>query len=421
VGKEEMIAFLTKTGKIRPHVAAALFDQGLDDMAKVRIMDRDDFLKYRGVGDRTAEALLELKVLAQESAPKDSELWDRLRKGKVNLNVIASLKGSGLDTPGKIRGAGSEGLIKIKGIGIITANRILEAVKDMPEPVGPSIEDASAVQAPEEPVEQATQAPKGPGLMDKVAAFFKGLFGKKSPEPESPKDTTGPAEEAVAQGTPAEPTAPAVETPLTEASAPLTEGALSQPEQPSPPPKAISDIAAEPEKTATSEAPAVAEAAPQELPPEGATPTTDGKPTEEAAKGPEAAQEGAQAPTEQPKGGFFDKIRSMFKRPAAQSAPASPADEAPKEPEKPAEASAAGPEVQAAPASSAVAVEHRSAPINSIEEIPDIGPGIADKLRKAGYNNVDELREAVPEDLVLIEGIDIETAKRICAALIVQA
>ena len=49
--------------------------------------------------------------------------------------------------------------------------------------------------------------------------------------------------------------------------------------------------------------------------------------------------------------------------------------------------------------------------------IPGVTPDIATRLRQAGYQNVSELKEAIADDLVMIEGIDEATAKAIVAAL----
>lgn len=49
--------------------------------------------------------------------------------------------------------------------------------------------------------------------------------------------------------------------------------------------------------------------------------------------------------------------------------------------------------------------------------IPGVTPDIATRLRQAGYQNVSELKEAIDEDLAMIEGIDEATAKAIIAAL----
>jgi excinuclease UvrABC nuclease subunit len=42
---------------------------------------------------------------------------------------------------------------------------------------------------------------------------------------------------------------------------------------------------------------------------------------------------------------------------------------------------------------------------------------MAQKLRDSGYMNMEELREAIPEDLMMIEGITKEMAESICAAV----
>jgi ERCC4-type nuclease len=49
--------------------------------------------------------------------------------------------------------------------------------------------------------------------------------------------------------------------------------------------------------------------------------------------------------------------------------------------------------------------------------IPGVTSEIAGRLRQAGYQNISELKEAIAEDLTMIEGIDEATAKAIITAL----
>ncbi len=410
-----MMAFLTQTGKVRPSLASSLIDQGLDDPSKLRAMERDDLLEFKGVGERTAEVLLELKAIAQAQAPADT-MWDALKREKVRANVLQSLKDAGLDSPGKIKEAGIEGLVKLKGIGEPTARRILDSVKDLPEPAKASIEDASAVQAPEEAPAQPPAPQKGPGFMDKVTAFFKGLFGKKAEE--------GP-KEAPAESPPA---APPAEAPAPEAppAAEATEAAAA--DGPAAPEAKLEADGKGPEVQPAAEAKA------EEVPaPETPAPAPEGG---TSAPGPQdqapPAAEGKEGPSPQPsvpeepaKQGFFDKILSMFKKQPAPAQPAAPSAESEKTAEPVPEASSApasaedGPKEGAAPPAGSGGPEQ--AKIESIEGIPGIKPEIAKKLMDAGYQNLDELREAVPEDLVLIPGIDLQTAQMICSALIEKA
>ena len=46
-----------------------------------------------------------------------------------------------------------------------------------------------------------------------------------------------------------------------------------------------------------------------------------------------------------------------------------------------------------------------------------ISVDVQEKLRSSGYLSVVELREAVPDDLMMIDGIDKDTAERICDAV----
>jgi hypothetical protein len=416
-GKEQMVAFLTSTGKIRPHVASSLFDQGLDDRSKLRIMEREGLLKYHGVGEKTADALLELRDKAQASAPAGSALWDQLKKGKVNAKVAQSLMDAGLVTPMGIREAGKEGLMKIKGIGAITADRILGSVKDMPELARSPIEDASAVSAPEEAPAPAPEQPKGQGIMEKVASFFKGLFGKKA-ETEKPSGSTpseaitSAAPSAEVPSAPAEPAETSTESPTEPPSA-----AEAEPKPDEVPTKVGEAAPAADRKDGVevSDAPLtvpMAQASPDRQEPPG-----EEKTAEEAK--PEQPVTSAQASTapEQPKQGFFGRIFSVFKKAPAPAAPAAPAGEAAKDQETP--KGPVGPaQPQPGPETSPPAGSGQTiSQIGSLEEIPGIDAEVIRRLKEASYNSVDELREAIPEDLTLIQGIDIETARRICDAI----
>jgi len=49
--------------------------------------------------------------------------------------------------------------------------------------------------------------------------------------------------------------------------------------------------------------------------------------------------------------------------------------------------------------------------------LPGVTPETAGRLRQAGYQNISELKEAIAEDLAMIDGIDEATAKAIISAL----
>ncbi|MBN1538764.1 MAG: hypothetical protein JW939_01360, partial [Candidatus Thermoplasmatota archaeon] len=53
----------------------------------------------------------------------------------------------------------------------------------------------------------------------------------------------------------------------------------------------------------------------------------------------------------------------------------------------------------------------------AFEEVPGISKKTAEALRNAGYLSIEELMEAVPEDLMMVEGIGRITAEKICRSL----
>ncbi len=53
----------------------------------------------------------------------------------------------------------------------------------------------------------------------------------------------------------------------------------------------------------------------------------------------------------------------------------------------------------------------------SLEEIEGLSEDIIKKLKESGYRDIDELKEATVEDLIMIEGIDEEMAKRILGSI----
>jgi transcription termination factor NusA len=77
------------------------------------------------------------------------------------------------------------------------------------------------------------------------------------------------------------------------------------------------------------------------------------------------------------------------------------------------------PEVMKEPAKAETKESPQTAKSEPVDftDIKDVTPEIAALLRKAGYQSVEELKEAIVEDLTMIDGINEETAKNIHSAL----
>jgi len=441
---DEFTIFLGSTGKVRPSLAKSLKAQGLDE-ERLLSGDRKYFLTLKGVGEKTADALMALSEIAKaKNTPTTVDLWEHLRVNKVRSNVVKSLKDAGMDTPEKIKDAGKDGLTALPGIGDATAEGILNAVSTMPS----QIEDASAEQAPGE-VQSDAEGPiaqeslKKGSIIDRIGDFFRSLFRGKKQVPVSseeapvvtvPEESDTPLMEDIeaamevgpdteADSAPEEPT-PGPEAP---AEAPLTEVGDPIPEKGGPPEDASNTVGHE-----TTPIPPSPEG------PSGKDEEVPGEISDEERSGTETPLEPAEstgpasAPEEPPKNqpGFFQRIMSFFKKTPSTEEPkekvpipvegegpvAGPSDEVPEGaepvPDEPTESIAEGEKGPEEPERPPEEVE-----IKEIEDIPGIDPSVALKLRDAGYQNLDELKEAVPDDLVLVEGIERETAERICSAL----
>lgn len=430
VGKDtdEYLEVLTSTGRIRPSLARSLREQGLD-LDGIEKCDREAFLGYKGVGDKTADALMEIGALVKERRSREAEtaFWEMLAAKKVRINVIKALQGSGLDSIDKVLDAGMDGLMGIKGIGEASAKAVLAAVRE----TSPPIEEAAAEQAPDGMTGEEEGQVKPPSFMDRITGFFRNLFKSKGSEAstEAEKDA-----EPTPAGSPSEPIEKeagpegSMEPPSVPAAEPGTE-----PEVPSEPPVVVEESVSIPEDRV--------EASPEEMPSEEAeVPPQEGQVSEVPALPgtdvPEGEGQGlAEGKVEegQPTGGLFSRIMAFFKKPKETPPAGAPASDLPAagtegaeevgpdqpsvqtaeeevEPEKTDIGAGPGeilPDVSAEPP-----VE-----IKEIEDVPGIDEAVAKKLRDAGYQDLSELREAVPEDLVLIEGIDKELAERICSAL----
>lgn len=417
VSKDEMVSYLTSTGKIRANVARSLYDNGLDRYELLIEGDVALFLGFKGVGPKTAEVLIELgkakKADLDAARPvlTCEELLNRVPR--MTKKAKGSLASAGLDTIQKLASSSTEDLQKLDGIGPKLSVSILEAAKAAPpEPPAQTGAPAPIEEATGLPMDEVPKPAEGEvsgdkkGFFDRFLDGFKKFFstkkvdeGVKTETPAPTPQEGGQQADAAANATP-EPASAGTSAPPTPEDAKGAEG---------------------PEGPAAQEQPQPAvtvEAGPEEPPKAGPVTPSPEQPVTTA------GAEAAPAPAPQPS--FFQKLKGFFSGKKEEAKPeaslAVTPTEVPKEgagtaPEA-APVALEGQTAEAAPAGpgSEVTAPADNALIN-IHDIPGIEPVIADKLIDAGYLNVQELKEAVPEDLVMIDGIDMETAKKVCGSL----
>ncbi|MDG6225106.1 MAG: helix-hairpin-helix domain-containing protein [Candidatus Thermoplasmatota archaeon] len=417
--RDEFTGYLTSTGRVKPKLARSLYDMGLSSYDLLKSGDLKYFMSFTGVGDRTAQALYDLGRIRERQEIEEARARYRtyMKERGIRSNVIDILESEGIDSPDKILEKGPEGLVTIRGIGKKTADMLIsacaEAVTEAPQA------DGGQAEAPAE-------EESAPGIIDRIIGFFKGLFSgrKDEAQPEAP---TSPQEEERTGSVPVpEPVEDKEEGP--------------EPEEPSEP--GIPDPVEDPIHEEVLAVDASAESGEPEPEKDLAEPVEEEqaeKPAPEATSPQEDVEQPTEAPPEkeEPKEGLMDRIKRFFsKKP---SGPEAGSDSGTLKEEDHAEAASEkeekeGPEGISPENKGDVPEEDKAeeevsvqgpvveAPepppeINSMEDIPGVGPEIIELLKGAGYRNLDELKEAVPEDLVLIKGIDMETAKMICGAL----
>ncbi|MGA1849041.1 MAG: helix-hairpin-helix domain-containing protein [Thermoplasmatota archaeon] len=430
IERNEMVSFLTSTGKIKEGLAGSLYDSGLDDWNKLVEGDEKYFTSFKGVGKKTAEylvALAEIKGKELESASGVPDLKEVLASvPRISTKIIDSLYDSGYDAYSKFADIEAKDLQKLKGIGPKLSESIMEAVRSALEKYDipfESIEEATAEMMKEEAAaEQEEETTERSGsLMDRIVNAIKGFFSgkkdqapeEKEPEPPSEKEEKEPAD------TDAEPEE-------TEEEAPPE--ADETPEEPLEEQKG-EGLAEEPDETLEEE-PEAPDETPEEIPDEESKPE-EVKAEEEPVTEEKVTGEPEEAVKEEV--GFFQRIKEMFfgkkVEPAAEEQPSleeepeglkegpeeemvldedEADEEASKEPEEHIE--------ETEPASGDEAPEMKGE-IKEFEDIPGVSKKTAELLRNSGYLSLEELREAVPEDLVMIDGIGLKTAKKICDAL----
>ena len=117
--------------------------------------------------------------------------------------------------------------------------------------------------------------------------------------------------------------------------------------------------------------------------------------------------------------GFFQKIKNLFGG-KKEEEPVEEKEEEVVEEEKaeeePVEVKEEEPVKEKEPESEPEEKKEKKAPGNGPLGLKGIAKKTQQKLLDSGYLTVDELKEAEPEDLTMIDGIDMKTAKRICNA-----
>ena len=380
IDKDEMIGFLTSGGKIRNATAGKLYDKGLDNWASLVNGDEKFFTSFKGVGKKTAESLVELAKMKMEEIEQRGTI-PTLREilatiPRVSSNTIDTLIENGYDSYNSFKDLEAEKLQELKRIGPKLSITIIDKVNSAREKFGieeepTPIEDATGVEGEEEEKEEEK------GLIQRILDWIRSLFsGKKDKEPseeeeEVPVDEEPPEEEK-------------------EEEVPVDE---------------------EPPEEGKEEDPSVEDEVPVE--------EKEEEPAVEEEETDEEEKEGSE--------GFFHKITNMFsggkkvQEPSEDEKEEEPSEEEPSVEEGPSdEGDATGEEEQ--PAEEDDVPEE---PVKEEKEEAGIGPlGIAgisvniqEKLVSAGYHNVDEIKEAVPSDLMMIEGVGKKTAERICDAV----
>ncbi len=456
--KADMVSYLTSTGSIRPHVASSLYDGGLDRWSKLIDRTGPELMDYKGVGPKTAEALMALgEIKKVELLSVNGELDTRKAlQGMSELRgrEIDELMREGYNSMERLARAHTGQLLEVKGLKRKTAEEIIDMARtaiapgpvviEVPEQERPQVQpvvqapapppqlqvregetlqesapEGPPAELPKESIEEATalsaeEAPKEPpkessakqeGFFSKFMGGIKGLFSAKK---EQPAPAPAPAGE---QPKPPEEAHPSSEAPQEQPSAevkveegqPPVEGAA---------PEAATQAPPIMEEAGTEKGEGQPEVAP---PVPGIEPSSEEKPPEAAA----APAEAAGSPPAEPRPSFFQRMKEKLlggKKAAPEQAEEQPAPAAPAE--APAAAGEAGTEEQKLAEAAPEGKEpEEKAAIERFEDIPGVTPEVATKLYGSGYLNVSELKEAIPDDLMMIDGIDRETAERIYLAL----
>jgi Holliday junction resolvasome RuvABC DNA-binding subunit len=423
IKRSEMVSFLISTGKIKEGLAGNLFDSGLDDWKKLVEGDEKYFTSFKGVGKKTAEnlmAMAEIKRKEMESLNEVPDLKEVLASvPRISRTVIDSLYGNGYDAYSKFADIEAKDLQKLKGVGPKLSESILEAVRTAVEKYDipfESIEEATAEMMKEEASTEEGESSERPGsLMDRIINAIKGFFtGKKDQTPEG-KEPETPVEKEEKEPEVVEP-----------------EPEMSEEEENHEPEEVVEEPPEEKKEETVDQEPEEPVEGDAEKPQEPIQETSEGesepeeeKPVEEPTPEVEGDEKEPGEPVKD-EAGFFQRIKEMFFGKKLEPTGEEPTvseeepegaegetkeemvldeEEAPQESEEEPE-----PNPEEGP-------QDLKGEIKEFEDIPRVSKKTAELLRNSGYLSLDELREAVPEDLVMIDGIGLKTAQKICDAL----
>ncbi len=457
VEKEEMVEFLSSSGKVRRGLAEPLYDQGLNTWELLVDGDEEYFTSFKGVGKKTADELMIIGGQKKEELSRPPEPARDLRDvlsevPRVNQGVIDGLMDAGFNDVYRVSAVDPSELREVPGVGPKLSEKIVKACKEEAEKHPQSV--AGVEEAMPLPADEEAPAEKGEGFLSKLIGKVKAFFstekeepstseapeeeGEKEPEEKPSEDEPAaedkeetveekPSEEepvAEDQEEPSEEEKPSDEEPSEEGEASDEEPAAEDKKEDGTPEEESTEEEGDPSDEETEEPPkeeprslwakikGIFSGKEEEAPSEEKESSEEGeKPSEEEA--PESAEEEGETPTDdkdeeapENEGEKEPEEAPSEDGPAAedQEDKEEPSDEKPSEEEK-------------EPSKEEPSEEEPRLEIKDIHHIPGVDKKTTDLLLSSGYMNLDELKEAVPEDLMMIEGIDEDTAKFIYEVL----
>lgn len=417
VKKEEMVDFLTSTGKISEKLAGSLYDEGLNRWNVLIEGSEGSFTHFKGIGPAKDKALMELgkekRMEFEAMRPGLKEVLGTIPR--MSQRTISSLLESGYDSFESFKGKTEDDLLRVRGVGPKMAGEIMKALGAYidvyhltDEEAAHPVEEATAEVEPEE---TEAEGKDERSLVQRIIDAIGGFFGGKK---------TISAEES--EKSPPEDKTESRETPGQEGPEPdqvQDEGhddeVLKEVSDEEPPPKEEPVEEPSPEKELTTE---VSE---QEIV------------GEKEGEGQVAESDEEQVISQ--KKGFMERIKEMIfgkgREEVAEKPEASGEEESAASVESTtSEGSPVEGTIEEEPVEEPSGEEHtieatsvdkmeeaEKKEYNTFEEVPGINKRTAEALRNAGYLSIEELKEAVPEDLMMVEGIGRNTAEKICRSL----
>ena len=479
VEKEELVEFLTSSSKVRRGLAESLYDQGLNTWELLVDGDQEYFTSFKGVGKKTAEELIIIGGQKKEELSKPPEPARDIRDvlsevPRVSQGVIDSLIDAGFSDVYRVSAVDPSELREVQGVGPKLSEKIVEACREEAEAHPQSV--AGVEEAMSLPADEEAPAEKGEGFLSKLIGKVKAFF---STEKEAPSESAPEVEETPEEGE-KEPEEAPPEEESSEKEAEEEKPSEEEPSEGEKEPEETVEEKAEEEPEPVEAEEESSEEKKEEEPSEKEAeedkdgtpeeePSEEGEDTKETSEEKEPSDEEPEEPPEEEPRSLWARIKGIFSKKEEEAPSEEPEEEAGEKDETPEEESSEekpsedekGPEEDSAegepdeekeppeekgseeepseekgssdeePAeekpsrdkeepSEDKPAEEDEAPkleIEDIHHIPGVDKKTVDLLLSSGYVNLDELREAVPEDLMMIEGIDEDTAKFIYEVL----